>query len=137
MLIRMRAFTSIDAYIQAQDPRHQPLLRELRHTIEHSVPHAQESIAYGMPAYKVGSPLRPLAYFALAKKHLGFYPTPGPLQTHALLIKKYLHSKGAIQFPLDKKLPVTLIKKLLAARLREIQPALQKSSSHDTKKNHR
>lgn len=68
-----------------------------------------------MPGYKYGG--KPLVYFACAKKHIGFYPTPTPIKHFSPQLKDYKTSKGAIQFPHTKKLPWELMKKLIQFRL--------------------
>jgi uncharacterized protein YdhG (YjbR/CyaY superfamily) len=93
------------------------MLDELRSIILETVPDAQELISYNMPAYKTSAMV---AYYAGYKAHIGFYPTPGPLKELAAELTAYKTSKGAIQFPLYKPLPVALVKKLIRLRLKEI-----------------
>lgn len=110
-------FKAVDEY-HAQFPEDvRDKLEELRAIILKTVPQAQEIISYNMPAYKTSAMV---AYYAGYKAHIGFYPTPGPLKEIADELTAYKTSKGAIQFPLDKPLPVTLVKKLLKLRLKEI-----------------
>lgn len=69
-------FETIDAYIAAQPKEVQSILKKLRQTIRRAAPKAEETISYGMPAYKMGAPV---VYFAAFKKNIGFYPNPGPI----------------------------------------------------------
>ena len=58
-----------------------------------------------------------LAYFRLSKKHIGLYfPTP-VIAEHKKELKGYGTSTATVRFPLDKKLPAALIKKLVKARV--------------------
>lgn len=83
-------------------------------TIEKTVPEAVPGMSYGMPAYKFQS--KPLVYFAANKKHLGFYPTSGVIAAFENDLKNYKFSKGAVQFPYDKKIPWPLVIKMIQYR---------------------
>lgn len=111
-------YKDIDAYHAAQPAEHQVILESLRQAIKKAAPQSTETISYGMPAFKQN---KILVYYALNKKHIGFYPTPKPIVHFQKELEKYVTSKGAIQFPLDKKLPLTLIKKIVQFRINEIQ----------------
>jgi uncharacterized protein YdhG (YjbR/CyaY superfamily) len=110
-------FKTVDEYQTQFSGEVRTMLDELRAIILKTVPDAQELISYNMPAYKTSAMV---AYYAGYKAHIGFYPTPGPLKELAAELTAYKTSKGAIQFPLDKPLPVNLVKKLLKLRLKEI-----------------
>ena len=69
-----------------------------------------------MPAFKQN---KVLVYFAVGKNHIGFYPTPNPIIVLVKNLATYKTSKGAIQFPLDKKIPLTLISKITKFRVKE------------------
>ena len=60
-----------------------------------------------------------LAHFAAYKKHIGFYPTPSGISKFQNEIKGYKNSKGAVQFPIDKPLPLELIKRIVEFRVKE------------------
>jgi uncharacterized protein YdhG (YjbR/CyaY superfamily) len=105
-----------DDYIALQNKAIQPLLQQLRSIIEKAAPKTMEVISYGMPAFKQN---KNLVYFAANKNHIGFYPTPSPIKFFAEQLKEYKTSKGAIQFPLDKSLPVKLITDIVKYRVKE------------------
>lgn len=105
----MTKFTSIDEYIATHDEQKQALLIQLRAILKKSLPNAYETIAYNMPAYKQGVCL---IYFAAHKNHIGLYPTAWPIKALAKELTNFKYSKGAIQFPVNKKLPVKLIQKI-------------------------
>ena len=100
-------------YIERFPPEAQAKLQELRLLILKTVPEAQEIISYGMPAYKVNTVL---VYFAGYAKHIGFYPTAACIAAFQKEISGYKHAKGAVQFAIDKKLPIALITKMLKYR---------------------
>jgi uncharacterized protein YdhG (YjbR/CyaY superfamily) len=80
------------------------------------VPQAQEVISYGMPAYKINSVL---VYFAGWDKHIGFYPGAGAIAHFKNELSVYKGAKGSVQFPLDEPLPVAIINKIVAYRIKE------------------
>lgn len=103
-------------YIKAAPYEAQIKLREMRACIRAAAPGAQEDIKWGMPAF---SYQRILVMFAAFKNHIGFFPTPSAIQAYRKDLAKYKFSRGAIQFPLEKPLPFSLIRKITAFRVRE------------------
>ena len=107
---------SITEYIDAAPQEAQKKLREMRACIRRSAPGAKESLKWGMPAF---SYRRILVTFAAHKTHIGFYPTPSAVSAFAKELSKFVTAKGSIQFPLEKPLPLPLIRKITAFRVRE------------------
>jgi len=107
---------SITEYINASPKQAQKKLREMRACIRASAPGAKESLKWGMPAFSYG---RILVTFAAFKHHIGFYPTPSAVRAFANDLLKFATAKGSIQFPLEKPLPLPLIRKITAFRVRE------------------
>jgi uncharacterized protein YdhG (YjbR/CyaY superfamily) len=67
-----------------------------------------------------------LAYFSPWKAHIGLYiPTP-VIQEHERELEAYETTKATVRFPLTKKLPVSLIKKLLTARMKKNEAGSKK-----------
>ena len=104
----------IDDYIENFPSETQVLLQELRKIIKKAAPKAEEIISYKMPAYKQSGIL---VYFAGYKNHIGFYPTSSGIKNFNHEFGNYKWSKGAVQFPLNEKLPKTLISKIVKHRL--------------------
>jgi uncharacterized protein YdhG (YjbR/CyaY superfamily) len=103
---------NVDAYIAAAPKEVRSKLIELRTTIKRTAPGAEERISYGMPYYSYKGRL---AYFAAFKSHIGLYlPTP-VIEEHKSALKGYETAKATVRLPLDKKLPVLLIQKLIKA----------------------
>lgn len=109
----------IDAYHGLFTAEQQQLLQKMRQAIQQAAPKAIETISYGMPAFKQH---KVLVYYAMNKNHIGFYPTANPIVVFKNELAAYKTSKGAIQFPLDKPLPVALIKKIVKLRVAEDAP---------------
>ena len=111
---------SIDHYLADQPEAVRVVLEKLRHTILSTAPGAVEVISYGMPAFKLDGSL--LVGFAAFKNHCSFFPWNGhTVDDFKEELKNYHTSKGTIQFTLEKPLPVTLIKKIVKARIQENQ----------------
>lgn len=106
---------SITEYINAAPKEAQKKLREMRACIRKAAPGAKESLKWGMPAF---SYRRILVMFAAFKHHIGFYPTPSAVRAFAKDLSKFATAKGSIQFPLEKPLPLPLIRKITAFRVR-------------------
>jgi uncharacterized protein YdhG (YjbR/CyaY superfamily) len=107
---------SIDEYIAAFPKDIQVLLQQVRTTIKKAAPDAGEAIKYAMPAFTYKGNL---VYFAGCKNHIGFYPTPSAIIAFKKDLAAYQTSKGAIQFPLEKPMPLGLITKMVKYRLKE------------------
>ena len=106
----------VDSYIASVPKEVQGKLKEIRKAIREVAPTAKESISYGMPYYDYKGRL---AWFAVMKTHIGLYLRPPVIEEHKLELASYKTTKSAIHFPLDKKLPIPLIKKLLKARVKK------------------
>ena len=110
------SFKNIDEYIAIQTPEVQILLVQMRQTIQKAAPEAEEFISYNMPAYKYHGML---VYFAAYKNHIGFYATPTGHSEFKDELSVYKQGKGSVQFPLSKPLPLDLISRIVAFRVKE------------------
>ena len=88
----------------------------MRACIRAVAPDAVEGLKWGMPAF---SYQRILVTFAAHKQHIGFYPTPPAVKAFAKELAKFSAASGSIQFPLDKPLPLTLIRRITEYRVKE------------------
>lgn len=100
---------NIDEYIMQQDEAIRPRLNVIRDTIRAAIPDAKEKISWGMPTYWKG---RNIIHFAVAKRHIGIYLGPETILAFEDRLKEYKTSKGAIQLPNEKELPLELIGEL-------------------------
>jgi uncharacterized protein YdhG (YjbR/CyaY superfamily) len=107
---------TITGYIKAAPKETRKKLREMRACIREAAPGAEESIKWGMPAF---SHRRILVMFAPFKHHIGFFPTAAAVKAFEKNLPKFKTGKGSIQFPLEKPLPLSLIRKITAFRVRE------------------
>ena len=109
-----KKYSSIDEYHADFSKEIQLILNELREIIKSVAPQAKETISYNIPTFKINTNL---VHYAAYKNHIGFYPTSKPMVEFKEELSKYKTSKGAIQFPIDKPLPKTLIKKIVKFRI--------------------
>jgi uncharacterized protein YdhG (YjbR/CyaY superfamily) len=107
---------TITEYINAAPKEAQKKLREMYACIRATAPGAKESLKWGMPAF---SYRRILVTFAAFKHHIGFYPTPSAVRAFAKDLSKFTTASASIQFPLEKPLPLPMIRKITAFRVRE------------------
>jgi len=112
------SFKNVDEYISSFPEEVKKLLEQIRNIIRQTVTDSEESISYGMPAYKLNG--KPLVYYAAFRNHIGFYATPTGHSAFAKELSKYKHGKGSVQFPIDKPLPLDLIERIVKYRLNEV-----------------
>ncbi len=113
----MNEYSNVDEYIRFFPPGVQESLKKIREIIRKHAAEADESISYGMPAYKLYG--RPLVYFSGYKNHIGFYATPSGHSAFSEELSKYKQGKGSVQFPVDQPLPVQLIEDIVRFRVDE------------------
>jgi uncharacterized protein YdhG (YjbR/CyaY superfamily) len=106
---------SVDEYIAGQPEKVRPMLEQVRAAIRSTVPEAVEGIGYRMPGYKLQG--KPMLYFAGFKEHYSLFAASGTFFAaleHEL--SGYELRKGTVHFPLDKPVPVTLIRRIAKLR---------------------
>ncbi|MFB2120105.1 iron chaperone [Parapedobacter sp. 2B3] len=113
----MNKLSNVDEYINSFPQGIKVILEQIRQTVRQKSPDAVESISYGMPAYKLNG--KPLVYFAGYKNHIGFYATPTGHSEFAEELATYKQGKGSVQFPLNNPMPLDLISRIVAFRVRE------------------
>jgi len=106
----------VEAYLAKIPEPARTTLERIRATIRAAAPkEAEECISYGMPAFRYRGALVGYAAF---KEHCSFFPMSASLlDDFADDVKNYRTAKGTLQFPQDKPLPATLVKKMVKARV--------------------
>lgn len=94
----------------------QYMLQDIRETIAKAAPKATEAISYGIPTFRLEGNL---VHFAGYKNHIGFYPGAGAIEHFKKELTAYKLSKGTVQFPLDKPVPLGLISKIVKFRVKQ------------------
>mgnify|MGYP006073158809 CR=1 FL=1 len=102
---------TIEEYIAGQPEYTQTYLRQINETIRGALPDAVPKLSWSIPTYWKK---RNLIQFAAFKKHVGLYPGPAAVEAFADQLNGYRTSKGTIQFPYDKPLPLELIAEIAA-----------------------
>jgi uncharacterized protein YdhG (YjbR/CyaY superfamily) len=111
--------TSVDRYLEGVSAPNREALERVRRTVKEMVPEAVELISYGIPCFKYKQ--KYLCGYAAFSKHLSFFPASAAIETLHDELAGYKLSRGTIQFTLDHQLPESLLRKLLAVRLSEIE----------------
>ena len=107
---------NIDEYIAGFPTDVQGILQEMRSIIRTAAPDAEEAIKYGIPTFVLNGNL---VHFAAFQKHIGFYPTPSGIEEFKDDLSVYHNAKGSVQFPLDKPVPFSLIRKIVKFRVKQ------------------
>ena len=108
----------IDNYLEAAPEPARGMLEAIRKIVRAGAPAGTtEVFSYGMPGFRYKGAL---LWYGAFKSHVGFFPgSPPMIKSLANELKDYKTSKGAIQFPFGKPVPVALVKKILKLRLAE------------------
>jgi uncharacterized protein YdhG (YjbR/CyaY superfamily) len=110
---------TIDEYLASVPEPARRTLNKVRAAIRSAVPpQSTEVISYGMPAFKHKAVL---VWFAAFSNHCSFFPTASVIETCQKELKGFSTTKGTIHFPIDKPLPTALVKKLVKARVAQIE----------------
>jgi uncharacterized protein YdhG (YjbR/CyaY superfamily) len=107
---------TVAEYISAAPKHAHKKLREMRAAVRAAAPGAAENLKWNMPAY---SYRRILVMFAAFKHHIAFIPTTSAMRAFAKDLEKFVTTRGTIHFPYDERLPLPLIRKITAYRVRE------------------
>ena len=107
----------IDEYLAGVPEKQRATLEKLRKTIRAAAPQAAEAISYRIPTIKHQGHL---VGFAAFTNHCSFFVmSPSVIKAHRDELKTYKTAPGTIRFPVDKPLPLALVRKLVQARIEE------------------
>lgn len=112
--MKREAPKNIDEYIGNFPPDVQKILEKIRALIKKTARGAEESISYGIPAFKQAGNV--VLYFAAFKKHVSVYPAPRGAAEFKAELKEYAGGKGTVQFPLNESIPYDLIRRIVKFR---------------------
>ena len=107
----------VEEYVAALSPEVRSIVDEIRSIVRRSVPNAEETFSYRMPAFRDG---KIFMYIGAFKKHIGIFP---PLRDAAELdgeLEPFRGPKGNLKFPFDRPMPYDLINRVVQALRRQI-----------------
>jgi uncharacterized protein YdhG (YjbR/CyaY superfamily) len=116
MKATLTKFKTVDEYLSALPANTKLILKEVRKTIKQAAPQAEELISYNIPAFTLHGRL---VYYAAFKNHIGFYPVSSAIKAFQKELSDYKTSKGAIQFRIERPIPLGLITKIVKFRVQE------------------
>jgi uncharacterized protein YdhG (YjbR/CyaY superfamily) len=108
---------NVDDYLSTIPEEARSALENLRKIIKAAAPKADEIISYRIPTFVYYGPL---VGFHATKNHCSFHlMSPSVMNRHKDELKPFDTTTATIHFSPDKPLPVSLVKKLVQARIEE------------------
>ncbi len=115
----------VTEWIGSAPPQTREILKEIRALIRSEAPEATEDIRYGIPTFLLNGNL---VHYAGYEGHIGFYPGPEALERFREELSSWPGGKGSVRFPLDRPVPLDLIREITAWRVQE-----QRNKGNDRK----
>src|SRR5213592_3774713 len=110
---------TVDEYLASVNSDHSKALQKIREVIHAVAPNAEECISYGIPAFRLNG--RSLVFFGAWANHCALYPgSSATLRKFRNELRDFQTSKGTLRFSPDNPLSVALVKKLVKARVAQI-----------------
>jgi uncharacterized protein YdhG (YjbR/CyaY superfamily) len=111
---------SVDAYLAGLSGPAREVVQAMRATALAAAPEADEVIAYDMPALRLGG--RFLVSYAAYRRHYSLFPwNPFVIaEVGEAALAPYMAGKGTIQFPIDRPVPLDLVRRVVEARVRQL-----------------
>ena len=103
----------IDEYIDGFEGVVREKLLELAALVREVAPEASEKISYGTATWDLNGNMVHIAGFA---RHVSLFPGAVGVEAFEDDLGGLTHSKGTIQFPLDRPLPLDLIRRIVEFR---------------------
>jgi uncharacterized protein YdhG (YjbR/CyaY superfamily) len=117
----------VDKHLKNFEIGQRQILNDLREMIAAELPTATQVIKYGIPTFMIEGVA--IISFDGFKKHNSVFPYSG--STNLMLAKElagYEQTKGSIHFAVDKRFPKPLLKKIIKARISQINASYPKRS---------
>jgi uncharacterized protein YdhG (YjbR/CyaY superfamily) len=110
----------IDRYLDTLSPQQQVPLRHLRAALAELLPDGEETIKYRMPCITVGG--KGVACYDAFTHHWSYFPMSGNVLGRVSGLPSWVDAdKGTLRVPLDRTLSAAVVKRLVRARLDEIE----------------
>jgi len=119
---KMKSYNTVEEYFADQSSEVLNKLQQLRQCILEAAPHAEEKINYGIPCYALieNGKRDQQVMMAGYKNHISFYPFPTAIDAFKEELAPYTTGKGTVQFKIEEKLPLDLIKQIVIFRVKEL-----------------
>lgn len=122
---------TVDQYLEQFEGEKLARLTTVRSVIRAAAPEATERISWGMPTYDYRGVL---IHFAAHAKHIGLYPGATGVEAFAPRLADFKVSKGAIQMPDSRPLPLALIEEIVRFRAAENEREQQRKKAQKAAK---
>ena len=130
--VKAQGTVDVDAYLAAVPLEPRRALQKLRTAMAAAAPRAEEGFSYGLPAFRLDG--RPLVCYRAAAKHCSFFPmSPAVIRAHTSDLEGYDTAKGTIRFQAEKPLPAALVRKIVLARVAELDRARSRQRAEPKK----
>ncbi len=117
MAVTRKKFQTMDEYIGTFPNDVRQKLKQVRLTIRKALPGAEETISYQIPVFKKDG--KNIVFFAAWKNHIALYPIHTGVESLKKDLAKYKGSKSSIHFPLDKPMPLALVRRIAGLKAKE------------------
>ena len=111
---------ALAAYLAGLPPDARTALDVVRDVVREVIPSAEERISYGMPTFTLGG--RSIVHVAAWKRHVSLYPVPDTDEELANEAAPYRSGQGTLRFPLDRPLPLPLIRRVVERLVQQRGP---------------
>ena len=113
----------VRAYIAALPPAARRTIKRLQATLRAAAPrNAEDAISYRIPALRVEG--RILLWYAAFTEHCSVFPISAALR-RAATARGFETSKGTLRLPLDRPLPVGLLKQFVRERVAAVRTTVR------------
>ena len=109
---------TVSGYIAAAAPNARTKLRQVRAAVRKAAPGATESLKWNMPAVSYH---RIVLMYAAFRNHISLFAMGATVKAFRKDLKGYKTGRGTIQLPLDKPIPLALVRRIAAYRAREVR----------------
>ena len=117
----------ISTHLKKFEPEQRKILATLRDQLAAELPKAEQVIKYGIPTFLIEGV--PVIGFDGYKNHNSIFPYSGSVNSRLKSdLAKYEQTKGSIHFDLEKPFSKPLLKKILKARIEQINDSYPKKS---------
>ena len=109
---------TVEGYLDGLPENQSNALRALQQQIKTLLPLAEETISYGMPAFKQNGII---VYYAAFTNHMSLFVMPAVLNQVRALIPGRSTTKSAIHFTETNPIPAAVVEQCILLRVQEIE----------------